>query len=62
MQTRTLKIQETADAYRLRFQGANSKPAIRLIGQWLQQAGFKAGDLVTVEVSTNQLVIRPKEG
>lgn len=57
---RTLKIAETTRGYELRHQGAKSTPSIRLIGQWLHQAGFVPGDHVTIEVAHQQLVIRPR--
>ena len=58
---RTLKIAETAGEYDLRHRGAKSTPSIRLIGQWLHQAGFVPGGHVIVEVVHQHLVIRPKE-
>jgi hypothetical protein len=48
MKTRTLKIETAGDYWRGRV-----TPKIRLAGQWLEQAGFKPGCRVTVEI--NQL-------
>ena len=36
-------------------------PLIRLTGQWLQQAGFKKGDPIQVEITPDGLVIRHQE-
>ena len=58
---RSLTIGETADAYLLRRGRATSRPAIRLRGQWLAQAGFEAGQKVTVHVEDGQIVITPQE-
>ena len=40
---RTLKIEEDGDFFRRR-----TKPKIRLMGRWLEQAGFKPGTRVCV--------------
>jgi hypothetical protein len=40
---RTLKIEETGDFYKQRV-----KPKIRLMGRWLENAGFRPGDRVHV--------------
>lgn len=40
---RSLKIEETGD-----FSANNIKPKIRLMGRWLQQAGFAPGERVRV--------------
>ena len=40
---RTLKIEEAGDFFRGRI-----KPKIRLMGRWLEQAGFKPGSRVAV--------------
>lgn len=39
---RTLKIEEDGDPWK------GIKPKIRLMGRWLEQAGFKPGERVTV--------------
>lgn len=39
---RTLKIEEDGDLWK------GIKPKIRLMGRWLEQAGFKPGERVTV--------------
>ena len=44
MNTRNLKIEATGDAWRGKI-----KPRIRLVGQWLERAGFKPGHRVVVE-------------
>jgi hypothetical protein len=41
--TRTLKIEEAGDAFKGRL-----KPKIRLMGHWLERAGFKPGTRVSV--------------
>ena len=40
---RSLKIEETGDAYK-----NGLKPKIRLMGNWLERAGFKPGRRVTI--------------
>ena len=55
--TRRLKIQESADAYQLRFNGASSKPIIRLQGKWLEEAGFQASKYAVVKVEHGKLTI-----
>lgn len=39
----------------------NPTPFLRLAGYWLNDAGFKVGDKVTVIVENNKLTIRKKE-
>lgn len=46
MKTRTLKIESAGDYWRGRV-----TPKIRLTGQWLERAGFKAGNHVVVQIS-----------
>ena len=58
---RSLVVRETADAYLLRQGRATSRPAIRLQGQWLAEAGFEAGQQVTVHVEDGRIVITPQE-
>ena len=36
-------------------------PKLRISGIWLEEAGFKMGDYVEIEISSNQLIIKPKE-
>jgi len=55
--TRRLKIQESADAYKVRFNGASSKPTIRLQGKWLEEAGFQASRYAVVKVEHGKLTI-----
>ena len=44
MNPRTLKIEESGDRWRGKI-----KPKIRLQGKWLETAGFKAGNRVSVK-------------
>ena len=44
--TRSLKIEATGDFARRRI-----KPRIRLMGQWLEMAGFKPGHRVEIQSS-----------
>lgn len=37
-------------------------PFIRLSGKWLEAAGFKVGDLISVEPQENGLLIRRMDG
>lgn len=46
MKTRNLKIEASGDFYRSKV-----RPKIRLTGQWLEQAGFKPGNRVMVQIS-----------
>lgn len=57
---RTLKISETEDTWRMCSKNATSKPAIRLQGAWLANAGFKPSDRVTVTVQDRKLTITPQ--
>jgi len=45
MKTRTLKIESTGDFFKGRV-----SPKIRLVGQWLERAGFKPGCRVEVQI------------
>jgi toxic protein SymE len=36
-------------------------PEIRLCGKWLQDMGFSCGDMVTVQLKENQLIITPEK-
>jgi hypothetical protein len=38
-----------------------SAPKIRLLGLWLEEAGFQIGESVEVEVSPGRLVLTPVE-
>ena len=54
---RRLKIEEQGDAWRGRI-----KPKIRLIGRWLEQAGFQPGSHVQITcVSPGILELRSTE-
>ena len=57
---RHLTVQESGDAFAIRHRAGQSKPALRLQGAWLAQAGFKPGDKVHVQVAQGQLVIQPQ--
>jgi hypothetical protein len=46
MKPRNLKIETAGDFWRKKV-----SPKIRLSGRWLEQAGFKPGHRVTVEIS-----------
>ncbi|MGC9944709.1 MAG: SymE family type I addiction module toxin [Verrucomicrobiota bacterium] len=46
MKPRTLKIETAGDFWRRKV-----SPKIRLSGRWLEQAGFKPGHRVAVEIS-----------
>ena len=46
MKPRNLKIEAAGDFWR-----GKVSPKIRLSGQWLEQAGFKTGHRVTIEIS-----------
>jgi len=58
MKTRQLKVYK---------QGLNpetlnsSQPEIKLRGQWLEKAGFKPGDSITVFVRQNEITIKRRE-
>ncbi|PYJ95711.1 MAG: hypothetical protein DME23_23130 [Verrucomicrobia bacterium] len=45
MNARNLKIEATGD-----FAAGKVKPRIRLVGQWLERAGFKPGHRVEVRL------------
>jgi hypothetical protein len=45
MKARNLKIEATGD-----FAAGKVKPRIRLVGQWLERAGFKPGHRVEVRL------------
>ncbi|MEI6078585.1 MAG: SymE family type I addiction module toxin [Verrucomicrobiota bacterium] len=46
MKPRTLKIETAGDGWR-----GQVIPKIRLAGQWLERAGFKPGNRVTIQIS-----------
>lgn len=55
--TRTLTIQsDTRYGMSYRFKQV---PKLRLTGLWLEQAGFKPGEKVQVEVKSGELVLKP---
>ena len=56
MKTRTLTVSELTRPAN-NYQGFTMVPFIRLSGKWLQDAGFKAGDHIQVEVEQVRLVI-----
>lgn len=45
----------------LAYTRLRSAPKIRLMGLWLEEAGFRIGDTVEVEVSPGRLVLTPVE-
>jgi len=55
--TRTLKIEEDGD-----FWKGKTRPKIRLKGSWLEQAGFKPGNRVSVKsVAPGLIELRSNE-
>jgi hypothetical protein len=55
---RSLKILEQGDGYAIRHSGQGySVPLIRLRGKWLKEAGFTAGQKVSVLVEHGRLTI-----
>ena len=61
-QDRSLKVCETGDGYDIHHGGKrNSVPMIRLRGKWLRQAGFSAGQDVTIIVEHGRLVLQTTE-
>ena len=59
---RSLKILEQGDGYAIRHSGQGySVPLIRLRGKWLKEAGFTAGQKVSVLVEHGRLTIRPSD-
>lgn len=36
-------------------------PQLRLSGKWLEEAGFKIGDQIRIEVSEGQLILKTPE-
>jgi len=57
MSVRTLKIEEDGDSWK-----GLIKPKIRLMGRWLERAGFKPGSLVQVTcVAPGILELRPPD-
>jgi len=51
MKTRTLKIEEAGDAHRYGI-----VPKIRISGKWLETAGFKPGERVTLALISPGLI------
>ena len=63
---RQLKIRGQERLSRSRWAGMagtrlRSAPTIRLIGLWLEEAGFRVGERVEVEVKPRRLVLTPVE-
>jgi len=54
MPQRNLKIYSK---FRSRKYDMTKIPAIRLEGKWLDKLGFKEGKQVTIEISSNKLII-----
>jgi hypothetical protein len=64
--SRKLKILHQYRLSRSRWAGMagtllRSTPKIRLMGLWLEEAGFRIGESVEVEVSPGRLVLTPVE-
>ena len=58
--SRKLRIGETGARYSVYHYGnRNSVPQIRLQGKWLREAGFSAGQDVTVIVEHGRLTVLP---
>ena len=61
-QSRKLRIGETGSRYSVYHYGTrHSVPQIRLQGKWLQEAGFNAGQDVTVVVEHGRLTVLPAQ-
>ena len=59
---RSLKILEQGDGYAIRHSGPHySVPLIRLRGKWLKEAGFTAGQKVSVLVEHGRLTILTRD-
>ena len=59
---RSLKILEQGDGYAIRHSGQGySVPLIRLRGKWLREAGFTAGERVSITVEHGRLTILASE-
>lgn len=43
------------------FRSSDKKPVpeVRLMGQWLEQSGFKIGEQVQVTIKDQQIIIKP---
>jgi hypothetical protein len=43
------------------FRSSDKKavPEVRLIGQWLEQSGFKIGEQVQVTIKDQEIIIKP---
>ena len=40
------------------FNNKKAVPKINISGQWLKNAGFEIGQNVTIEIKTNQIIIK----
>lgn len=56
--TRKIKLQPKSRVSQESFTGFKSVPWLNVSGVWLEHAGFKAGDTVTIIVEPNQLIIK----
>lgn len=54
MADRRLKVYQS-------FRSSDKKavPELRLIGQWLEQSGFKIGEQVQITVRDQEIIIKP---
>lgn len=55
--TRALRDRRSQDCY----VRPTEVPLLRVQGHWLEQAGFKVGDRVRVEVQPGRLIVTPEE-
>ena len=62
MKSRHLKVaaQHRENLYRGRVTSTSVVPCLRLAGKWLEQAGFRSGQAVSVLVENGRLVITSK--
>jgi hypothetical protein len=54
MADRRLKVYHS-----FRSSGKKAVPEVRLIGQWLEQSGFKIGEQVEITVKEQEIIIKP---
>lgn len=56
---RTVSVQHHVTPSRNR-KPATVKPSIKLLGNWLRDAGFEPGDMATVVINNGVLTIKPE--
>jgi len=54
MADRKLKIYHS-----FRSRDKKAVPEVRLIGQWLEQSGFKIGEQVNITIRNQEIIIKP---